>query len=135
MFIIIEKATQWHKKEGGIFFKITQHIYCILAFVIGWVMFRADTMGYAWNYIKNMFGLIKDHQIAYEFPYYIDRIEVVTFVAALLCAMPVCQKILSIRYERKVLRSIVNIWLIFLFFLSSATIAASTYNPFIYFRF
>ena len=135
MFIIIEKATQWHKKEGGVFLKITQHIYCILAFVIGWVMFRADTMNYAWGYIKNMFGLVKEHQIAYEIPYYIDNIEIITFIVAIVCAMPIFNKMLEIKYEHKLLRSFVNIWLIVLFVISTASIAASTYNPFIYFRF
>ena len=135
MFIIFEKATGWHKKEGNWKIATAQHIYCILAFVIGWVMFRADNMGYAWNYIKNMFGLISEHKIAYEYAYYIDNIEIIAFVAAILCAMPIFNKILEVKYERIWLRAGINIWLMFLFIFSSATIAASTYNPFIYFRF
>lgn len=135
MFIIFEKATGWHKKEGGWKISVVQHIYCILAFVIGWVMFRADNMGYAWDYIKNMFGLIGEHKIAYGLAYYIDNIEIMAFVAAIICAMPIFNKILEVKYERKWLRAGINIWLMILFILSSATIAASTYNPFIYFRF
>ena len=135
MFIIFEKATGWHKKEGSWKISLTQHIYCILAFVIGWVMFRADNMGYAWNYIKNMFGLISEHKITYKLAYYIDNIEIIAFIAAILCAIPIFNNILNIKYERKWLRACVNIWLMVLFILSSATIAASTYNPFIYFRF
>ena len=34
-----------------------------------------------------------------------------------------------------IVRCIVNIWLLVLLFLSTITIASSTYNPFIYFRF
>lgn len=135
MFIIFEKATGWHKKDGNWRIAAAQHIYCILAFVIGWVMFRADNLGYAWNYIKNMFGLINEHKIAYELAYYIDNIEIMAFVAAIVCAIPVFSNILNIKYEHKILRTMVNIWLMILFILSSATIAASTYNPFIYFRF
>ena len=135
MFIIIEKATNWHKKEGGRLLNFTQHIYCILAFVIGWVMFRADTMTYAWNYIKNMFGLVSNHKILYEYAYYIDNIEILAFIAATLCAMPIFNKMLEIKQERAWLRAGVNIWLMILFILSASTIAASTYNPFIYFRF
>ena len=135
MFIIFEKATGWHKKEGGWQLKFLQHIYCILAFVIGWVMFRAENMSYAWQYIKNMFGLVKGDKIIYELPYYIDNIGILAFIAAILCAMPIFNKMLFIKYEHKILRSIVNIWLITLFILSTACIAASTYNPFIYFRF
>ena len=135
MFIIIEKATQWHKKEGGIFLNFTQHIYCILAFMIGWVMFRADNMTYAWAYIKNMFGLISDHRIAYEMAYYIDYMEIAAFMVGIACALPVFNKLLEIKYEHKILRGMINTWLIILFIMSTASIAASTYNPFIYFRF
>ena len=35
MFIIFEKYTNWHKKEGGLKIKLCQHIYTIFAFVIG----------------------------------------------------------------------------------------------------
>ena len=134
-FIIFEKITGWHKKEGGLKINIAQHIYTMFAFVIGWVMFRADNMAYAWDYLKNMFGLISEHKITYKLPYYIDNIEIIAFMAAILCAMPVFRGILEVKYERKVLRTIINIWLIVLFVLSASSIAASTYNPFIYFRF
>ena len=134
-FIIFEKLTGWHKKEGGLKINIAQHIYTMFAFVIGWVMFRADNMAYAWDYLKNMFGLISEHKITYKLPYYIDNIEIITFAVAILCAMPIFRGMLEVKYERKILRTIINIWLIVLFVLSASSIAASTYNPFIYFRF
>lgn len=134
-FIIFEKLTGWHKKEGELKISIAQHIYTMFAFVIGWVMFRADNMAYAWDYLKNMFGFISEHKITYKLPYYIDNIEIITFVVAILCAMPIFRGMLEVKYERKVLRTIINIWLIVLFVLSASSIAASTYNPFIYFRF
>lgn len=135
MFIIFEKITGWHKRSGGLKINIAQHLYTIFAFVIGWVMFRADNMAYACEYIKNMFGLIAEHQITYKLPYYIDNIEIIAFTAAVFCAMPLFKGMLDIKYKHKVLRTLVNVWLILLFVLSSAEIAASTYNPFIYFRF
>lgn len=135
LFIIIEKITGWHKKTGGLWLSVIQHFYAIMVFVLGWVMFRADTMSYAWRYLANMFGFIPAHSLTYELPYYIDNIEIIVFVIALLCSLPIFKNMLFLDYKRKVLRSLVNIWLIILFLLSSATIAASTYNPFIYFRF
>lgn len=134
-FIILEKATGWHKAKKGWNLNLAQHIYTIFAFVIGWVIFRAPNLSYAWAYIKNMFGLISEHKIAYKYAYYIDNIEIIAIVIGILCSMPIFNKILAIKYKHKVWRSLVNIWLIILFILSSATIAASTYNPFIYFRF
>lgn len=82
-----------------------------------------------------MFGLIKGHQMVYTLSYYVNNIEILTFIVAVLCAMPIFNKILEIKYEHKVARALVNIWLMILFVLSSASIVASTYNPFIYFRF
>lgn len=134
-FIILEKMTGWHKETDKPFINFLKHIYTIFIFVLGWVMFRADNMHYAAIYLKNMFGLVKVHDIAYAINYYGDTVEVLTFIIALICATPVFSKILEIKQERKILRSIVNIWLIILFILSTAAVAASTYNPFIYFRF
>ena len=135
IFIIFEKATGWHKIEGNLGLSFTHHIYTIFAFVIGWVMFRADTMTYAWAYIRNMLGLVSEHKIAYGYAYYIDNVETIAFVFAILLSMPIFSKILTIKYERKALRTVVNMWLMILFIISSSAIAASTYNPFIYFRF
>ncbi len=134
-FIIFEKITGWHKEKKNIFIRCTQHLYTILAFTIGWVFFRSETLTYAVDYLKNMFGLIAEHKIAYTLSYYLDKMEVIAFVAAVLCAMPIFNKMLEIPYKHKISRTLVNVWLIILFITSSATIAASTYNPFIYFRF
>jgi len=98
-------------------------------------MFRAENLSYAWQYIKNMFGLAGNKTILYEAAYYFDNIEIIAFIAALLCSVPLFSNMLNIPQERKWLRWLVNAWLLFLFILSTSAIAASTYNPFIYFRF
>ncbi len=134
-FIILERITGWHKKEGGWLLNCVKHVYTILIFVVGWVMFRADNMSYAWNYIKNMFGFIKEHKITYDFEYYVEGIELLAFAVALLCAVPLFRGILTLSPKYKKCYSLVNIWLLLLFLVSAASIAASTYNPFIYFRF
>ncbi len=133
-FIILERITNWHKKEGAVI-QITQHIYTIFIFLIGWVMFRSETMPYAWEYLKNMFGLIPEHDIAYDLSYYIDHIEMITFSIAILCSMPVFSKILALSDKHTLVKCFVNTWLLILFIVSTAMIASSTYNPFIYFRF
>ena len=96
-------------------------------------MFRADNMAYAWTYIKNMFGLVKTHDITYGFGYYVDTLEIIVFIVAIICCTPLFGKMLQ--QENKVAKAFVNIWLIILLLLSTSFIAASTYNPFIYFRF
>ena len=134
-FIIIEKMTGWHKETDNKFINILKHLYTIFIFVLGWVMFRSDNMTYAWTYLKNMFSCIdiKVPAISYALPYYIDTFEVIALIAAVLCSVPLFNKMLQI--ENKFGRAIINLWLLILFVISSASIAASTYNPFIYFRF
>ena len=135
LFIIFEKVTGWAKETVSKPVNFIKHLYTIFVFVLGWVVFRSDDMGYAFEYIKNMFGLAKVHDIAYSLPYYVDSYEVIMLCAALICSVPIFKNILNVKRENKILYGLVNIWLLFLFILSSATIAASTYNPFIYFRF
>ena len=133
-FIIMEKRTGWHKKTGGTMLDISQHLYTILVFVFGWVLFRADTVGYAWQYFKNMFGFIKDHNITYTLGYYVGNVEWLVFAISLLCSFPLFRNI-ALPKTNKYARVAINSWLVVLFMLSVSSIAASTYNPFIYFRF
>ena len=135
LFIILEKLTGWHKKEGGKWLSVTKHIYTILIFVIGWVMFRADSMEQAVSYLKNMFGLVIEHHIHYRFVYYVDNVELIAFAVGIICAMPIFRGMLNIDSKHRWAKAAINTWLILIFLLSVSSIAASTYNPFIYFRF
>ena len=138
LFIILEKAINikdFEEKHQEWWTKVIQHIYCISVFVIGWVMFRADNIKYAWDYLMNMFGLLhlRPEDFAYSMLYYVDTIEIITICVAILCSMPIFKRILEV--ENRIAKTFINIWLLILFFLSTMTIASSTYNPFIYFRF
>lgn len=135
LFIIIEKATGWHRSEGGYVLRAVHHVYALAVVIVGWVLFRSESLSYAAQYLKNMTGMMSEGKPLYELSYYIDNIEIMAFVAGIVCALPVFKGILSIEYRRKFLRGAVNVWLMVLFLLSSAAMAASTYNPFIYFRF
>ena len=132
-FIIMEKWTGWHKKEGTLPITITQHIYTILVFIFGWVLFRAENITYAGQYFKNMLGFVKTNPV-YSINYYIDNIEILTFIVAIICSMPIFRNIV-LPITNKYKNIAVNTWIIALFVLSASAIAASTYNPFIYFRF
>jgi len=135
LFNIIEKLTGWDKREGGKILTIIKHIYTLLIVVIGMVIFKTENLTYALDYIKNMFGLLNSEKSAYKLIYYVDTIEILAFIVAFLCAMPIFQNILTTKYKTKFRYAMVNAWIMILFLLSSAWIAASTYNPFIYFRF
>lgn len=132
-FIIFERITNLHKRIGGITSSILRHCYTILAFVIGWVIFRSDNITYAIDYIKNMFGLIPYKEI-YSLPYYIDTTQIIIFITAIMLSMPIFSNFLNDDKDTKA-TSFQNLWLLILFGLSWVSISAGTYNPFIYFRF
>jgi len=140
LFIILEKAFGLEKDTKNRKIKFFRHLYVIFVFVIGWVMFRSDNMTYALTYLKNMFGLVKVHDIAYSIPYYLGNIEIITLIAAIICSIPIFSGVNKyLKYDGtrriKVLNILNNTYLTVLFLLSTIFIAASTYNPFIYFRF
>ncbi|HPJ16456.1 MAG TPA: hypothetical protein PLE16_08665 [Spirochaetota bacterium] len=135
LFMIIERRTGISKSAGSRTKQAFCHFYVIIAFIIGWVIFRADTLSYAVAYIKNMFGMVSGHKILFDLPYYIDTIEIIAFVFGILCAFPLFRNILSVKPEKKLALAALNVFLIIIFILSAASIASSTYNPFIYFRF
>ncbi len=134
MFIIFEKISGWHKDVGGKALIGLKHIYALFVIVIGWVMFRAENMEYACQYLKNMFGLVEKHRLTFDYGYYVGNVEILIFLIAVLCSMPIFKNMFQ-KGQNKILYALSCVWLMFLFILSSSVVAASTYNPFIYFRF
>lgn len=135
-FIVLEKIInikEFEKKYTGVWIKTLQHIYCIMVFLIGWVLFRSDSISYAVKYLANMFFIMKPDKIIHSFNYYIDLIVIIGFIAAILCSVPLFKNMLEV--ENKYIKLFINLWLLALFFFSTTFIAARTYNPFIYFRF
>ena len=82
-----------------------------------------------------MFGLIERNEGLYKFEYYVDSIQIIAFITAIICCMPTFKNILEYSEKNRVLLWCMNGVLYILFLVSTAEIASSTYNPFIYFRF
>ncbi len=133
LFCILEKLTGWIKIESKKVAPI-QHIYFLIVLMIGWVMFRSQDITYAFGYIQNMFGLLKGVHALYDFDYYVNNIEILAFIVAVLCSFPIFKNCVYTP-KNKFAHLGLNLWILVLFLLSVSSIAASTYNPFIYFRF
>ena len=137
-FILLEKALnikEYDKKPHPWYINALRHVYCMSVFVIGLIIFRSDSVHYAWNYMLNMVGILQlnPDKFAYNMSYYVDNITLIAFAAGVLCGLPLFKNMLEVK--SKIARLGINIWLLILFFLSTIMIASSTYNPFIYFRF
>ena len=126
LFVILEKRFKSISFNG-----IIGHIYVVLVFVIGWVMFRADNLQVAKEYIGVMVGF--KQSIAYfDLSYYVTNKHILVGIIALLFCFPWNWENLK---AKAVGEALYNISLIMLLVLSIMSIASSTYNPFIYFRF
>ena len=135
MFVIFENITGWTKETGNKLTDFLKHIYAPMVGLLGFVLFRSESFSYAFDYYKNMFGLLPINNIRYTMSYYLDNFQIIIFIIAVICCAPVCKKMLDIPPERKFIKFAINTWLLILFIWSTAAIASSTYNPFIYFRF
>ena len=135
LFLVVENLTGLNRESDNSCVKFLKHVYAVLVGLLGFVFFRSESLSYAIGYFKNMFGLLAIHDVKYTLSYYFDNLQIFIFILAFICCAPIFSKMLYIRKERWFLRGIVNAWLIILFVLSTAVIASSTYNPFIYFRF
>ena len=134
-FVFIEGITKWSREGKTKLIRFIQHCYMIIVVIIAFVIFRSDSIKYAWDYLMNMFGLLhlNKENCVYTNVYYIDNVLIIMLFVALICSMPIFKNMLYVK--NKYARAFINIWLLFLFFLSTCFIASGTYNPFIYFRF
>lgn len=136
LFICLEKYRVWHKDAPGQKWWIgaVKHVYAVLVILLGLVIFRSENIAYAWGYIQRLLGFnMLEHYEKIDFG--INNKFQLMLIVGLICSMPLFKNMFAVRYERKVLRSVINIWLFILFFWSTISLASSTYNPFIYFRF
>jgi len=133
-FVIFERLSGWHKKTGGRAMAACHHVYALLVIVFGWVLFRAETFAQAACFFRAMCGFGAGAEpVPPDGPPPLT--DITALVAAIVCSTPVFSNILDAARRTPFRAWLVNSWLVVLFYLSVVQIVASTYNPFIYFRF
>ena len=119
--------------------RVFSHIYLLLIVILGWVLFRADSIGYAANYIKSMFGLNSSVLLGNLGLLYWQENRLLLGIGILLC-LPLSKLFSrfniasdsSLYRVKQVATLIVGI---LLFITVLAYLIKSSYNPFIYFNF
>ena len=136
LFIVLERLFGLDKSKRQSFF-IIRHVYTVLVFVIGWVMFRSDTVAEGLGFVGTMFGIYNAFNVPISIEYYLSMKNIVIIVIAILLSTPVIKTVSNIRLitNKMAYQLLSNVFLIGLLLLSISALAASTYNPFIYFRF
>ncbi|MBQ6338122.1 MAG: MBOAT family protein [Kiritimatiellae bacterium] len=111
--------------------KIAGNLYLMLFVMIGWVLFRAPDLGYAWTYICNMFGgcsaTFRSFTPLIEF---ISLDKVFFMGIGIAASYPVFEPM--VRWVPETARLACGAFLFAVVFILAMT---SAYSPFIYFRF
>ena len=136
-FLILERlfGLREVKNKKAIFFR---YLVTLLIVIIGWVIFRASGLRYAIQYLGVMFGFIRPTDIKLTTFFYLSPKLILVLCFAVISSTPVL-KYISNTFQKPIntlaFKCITYILLICLFFISIVYVTASSYNPFIYFRF
>lgn len=119
-------------------FKILNYIYVMLIVIIGWVLFRTDSLSHAFEVIKMMFSFnLKKAYIL--LPSYFNLKTILIIIISFLISgfgQKLISKLKNYEKIKKIyLNNMETIVLSLIMIISIFELVASTYNPFIYFRF
>ncbi|MFM7022118.1 MAG: MBOAT family O-acyltransferase [Flavobacteriales bacterium] len=116
--------------------KVVAHIFTFILVVIGWVLFKSDSLSQASAYIQQMFDFGDEMSVDPEFkPLFFFTLS---FFFSFFVLLPYGLRVQDFVYYRSkgVLASYAMVFIgMALFVLSVAAITSSDFNPFIYFRF
>ena len=118
---------------------IISHVYCMLAVIIGWVLFASRDIKSAAAYLGVMSGASGNVLVDNAFIYYLKS-NAVMLVISLLFSTGIFREIfepeeISDKIRTRVSHSAAVILHAFILFMSTAYLVTETYNPFLYFRF
>lgn len=138
LFLIIER-TSFSKKLEKFPVEI-KHLYVILVVIIGWVIFRSDTLTGAIQMYKAMLGFGESKGLEHHIGLYLQPDVVLAiifgFIYSTAYPLSIFNKISS---NFPLLSKLAPIFFVIslsaLFIISLSAISIGSYNPFIYFRF
>ncbi|MRW89176.1 MBOAT family protein [Duganella sp. FT80W] len=107
--------------------------WTLLLVMLGWVFFRADTLPHALHYIGAMFGQGAHGDVAHPWQMYFGRSAMTALLVGVLLA--VWRGTAAPRAPARWWPPLRAAGLLLCFALCVVSLAAGTYNPFIYFRF
>ncbi|MCA9148840.1 MAG: MBOAT family protein [Planctomycetales bacterium] len=121
----------------------TQHVYTLLVVMMGWVMFKADTVAGAIGIYRALLGFAVNESNTSPLALFATRHACAGMIFGALACMPLVPWASELmgRWERErptllpLLDTLRGVSLLLLLFGCALLVAADTYNPFIYFRF
>jgi alginate O-acetyltransferase complex protein AlgI len=141
--LVIERIG-WYKHLDRLW-KPLRHLYTLLIVMIGWVFFRSESLSHAIAYLGSMIGITDADGVKYFTLLYFDLKTLINLIMGCILATPIAgwvaiqlqKRIISPKFShlQPILYGGYYSLLVSLFLISAASLAAGTYNPFIYYRF
>lgn len=130
VLLTIEKLTKFTDKIG--FFG---HIYTMLFVIVGWVLFRSESIPEALEYLRTMFFMSGSELFDDKALFFLDNYKFY-LIAGILSSFPILPKLREkIRINTKLYNAIATVALFVTFIISLTFTIKGSYNPFIYFNF
>ena len=130
VLLAVEKLTNFPEK-----LKFFSHIYTMLFVIIGWVLFRADSLSFAFDYLKTMFFVSGAEMFDSKALFFLDNYKFY-LIAGIIACFPIAPKIREkIKINKNVYEFIASVALLITFIISLTFTIKGSYNPFIYFNF
>lgn len=118
---------------------VLRRLYTGMVVLIGWVFFRADNLHNALEYLKVMFGLSRADAVFFHTMYYLDNFTLFVLITAIIFSTDLPQMLQNQARKTALGKhlhpALTSVAIIMLLMVSAVMVMASSYNPFIYFRF
>src|SRR6185369_7419606 len=146
-FLVIERLVPSRNKSsnhpiaplpdtGVLAWPIWPHLYTLAIVMIGWVFFRAETLPGAIAFLASMSGMTAAVPTPYTVAWYLTPELWIALVAGAIGSAPWVPALAARLDDRRPGLALLNTAaLMAVLVLSIMSMAARTYNPFIYFRF
>jgi alginate O-acetyltransferase complex protein AlgI len=138
-FLVLERLGLGRWLEG--LWSPARHAYTMLAVMVGWVFFRAESLRQAGGYLSAMAGFASGSGLEQHVGLQLNAIVALALAAGALGSAPLLPRLARWRSDIATVKTRVLVeagrlaGLAVLFVASAMLMAAGTYNPFIYFRF
>lgn len=135
VLLTIEKLTGFHQKNKTVASKILLSVYTLFFVLMGWVVFRAESLSAAISYIGTMFGVGAESFCDPVFLQSLKQLSVWLVFGVLLSTpiVPFIKK--KLPQNNVVLNVLYCVMMVLLFIVATSSIVSNSYNPFIYFNF
>ncbi len=121
-----------------------QHLYVVVAFTVGWVLFRAETLSQAGSFLAAMAGFAEGEGIVYTPALFLTPTVAIALAIGAVGSLPILPTVSDAWAKRCEQGGTITalahasfrvVATVTLFLICAVQLSAATHNPFIYFRF